>query len=133
MPPRRGHEPVMAGNRSGREDGISVEFRVLGALEVRDDDRQIDLGTGQQRKLLAILLLRANEVVSTDRLIEDLWDGRPPPTAAGASYGSRRTASDALAPATGARAAAQCHRGTGVSGRAPAWRRPARPLRYTAQ
>ena len=34
------------------------------------------------RALLAILLLRAGEPVSRDRLIEDLWDGRPPATAA---------------------------------------------------
>jgi DNA-binding SARP family transcriptional activator/DNA-binding beta-propeller fold protein YncE len=64
-----------------------MDFRVLGPLEVRDDDRPVELGTGRQRKLLAILLLRANEVVSTDRLIDEVWDGRPPPTAAKALQG----------------------------------------------
>src|SRR6266705_4992730 len=60
----------------------TMEFRVLGPLEVRDGDRAADVGAGRQRMLLAILLLHANEVVSTDRLIEALWDGHPPPTAA---------------------------------------------------
>jgi YVTN family beta-propeller protein len=55
-----------------------VEFRILGPLEVIEDDRPIQLGRGRERALLALLLLRANEVVSTDRLIEDLWrDGQP--------------------------------------------------------
>ena len=77
----------MAGNGSVRDNRRGMEFRILGPLEVRDGDRPIELGTGRQRKLLAILLLRANEVVSTDRLIDELWDGHPPPTAAKALQG----------------------------------------------
>ena len=41
----------------------------------------MDLGGAKQRALLAILLLHANEVVSTDRLIDALWDEAPPETA----------------------------------------------------
>ena len=40
------------------------------------------LGGAKQRALLAVLLLRANEVVSIDRLIDELWGDEPPPTAA---------------------------------------------------
>jgi YVTN family beta-propeller protein len=59
-----------------------MEFRVLGALEVREDgDRAIPLGAGKQRAALAILLLHANEVVGTERLIDELW-GEDPPKAA---------------------------------------------------
>jgi YVTN family beta-propeller protein len=59
-----------------------MEFRVLGALEVREDgDRPIPLGAGKQRAALAILLLHANEVVGTERLIDELW-GESPPRAA---------------------------------------------------
>jgi YVTN family beta-propeller protein len=59
-----------------------MEFRVLGALEVREDgDRSIPLGAGKQRAALAILLLHANEVVGTERLIDELW-GESPPKAA---------------------------------------------------
>jgi YVTN family beta-propeller protein len=55
-----------------------VEFRILGPLEVVEDDGPLRLGHGKERALLAVLLLRANEVVSTDQLIEDLWrDGAP--------------------------------------------------------
>jgi DNA-binding SARP family transcriptional activator/nucleotide-binding universal stress UspA family protein len=55
-----------------------VEFRVLGPLEVLEDGRSLPLGGARQRALLAILLTHANEVVSTDRLIDQLWGGRPP-------------------------------------------------------
>lgn len=41
----------------------------------------VELGGGKQRALLAILLLHANESVSADRLIDDLWGEQPPPTA----------------------------------------------------
>jgi YVTN family beta-propeller protein len=58
-----------------------VEFRILGPLEVVDDDRPLQLGRGRERALLALLLLRANEVVATDVLIEHLWLDSPPATA----------------------------------------------------
>src|SRR4051794_6946182 len=59
-----------------------MEFSVLGPLEARHDGRPIPLGSRKQRALLAMLLLRANEVVSSDALIDDLWGERPPPSAA---------------------------------------------------
>jgi DNA-binding SARP family transcriptional activator len=59
-----------------------MEFRLLGPLEVVEGDRSLALGGGKQRSLLAVLLLHANEVVSRDRLIAELWTGRPPATAA---------------------------------------------------
>jgi DNA-binding SARP family transcriptional activator len=58
-----------------------MEFRILGPLEVRDGDRTISIGGGRQRALLALLILNANETVSTDRLVEELWAGRAPATA----------------------------------------------------
>src|SRR6266498_904096 len=58
-----------------------MEFRVLGPLEVVAAGRSLDLGGQKQRALLALLLLEANRVVSTDRLIDALWDERPPETA----------------------------------------------------
>ena len=54
-----------------------MEFRVLGPLEVADGDSLVPLA-GAQRALLALLLLSANEVVSSDRLIEELWGDRSP-------------------------------------------------------
>ena len=59
-----------------------MDFRILGPLEVLDDGRALELGGARQRALLAILLLRHGHVVKADRLIEDLYGGRPPATAA---------------------------------------------------
>jgi predicted ATPase/DNA-binding SARP family transcriptional activator len=58
-----------------------MEFRILGPLEVLEDGRSVKLGGAKQRALLAVLLLHANRVVSTDALLEALWGDRPPETA----------------------------------------------------
>ena len=58
-----------------------MEFRILGPLEVLEEGRPVALGGAKQRALLAVLLLHANEVVSRDRLIDELWGGEPPDTA----------------------------------------------------
>jgi DNA-binding SARP family transcriptional activator len=60
-----------------------IEFRVLGPFEVLVDGRALELKRRKQRSLLALLMLRAGEVVSTDRLIEELWAGKPPKAAVG--------------------------------------------------
>ena len=59
-----------------------MDFRVLGPLEAVADGRVVALDAAKPRALLAILLLHANEPVASDRLIDDLWAGRPPATAA---------------------------------------------------
>lgn len=59
-----------------------VELRCLGPLEVRGfDGIPIDLGGPQQRLVFALLLVHANEVVSTDRIIDSVWGESPPDTA----------------------------------------------------
>ena len=59
-----------------------MEFRVLGPLEVRDGERVLPLGGAKQRAVLAILLLRHDEVVSRDRLVDGVWGDAPPASAA---------------------------------------------------
>src|SRR5215217_5791528 len=59
-----------------------MDFHILGPLEVLDEGRAIPLGGSRQRALLALLLLHANETLSMDRLIDELWGERAPPTAA---------------------------------------------------
>lgn len=54
-----------------------MQFRILGPLEVSDGGSALALGGASQRVLLALLLLHANEVVSSDRLIDELWDEPP--------------------------------------------------------
>jgi DNA-binding SARP family transcriptional activator len=58
-----------------------VEFGILGQLEAVEDGTPLELAGRRPRALLAMLLLRANEVVSVDRLIDGLWDDDPPETA----------------------------------------------------
>ena len=58
-----------------------MDFRLLGPLEVSDQHRALALGGLKQRSLLAVLLLHANEIVATDRLIAELWGEAPPATA----------------------------------------------------
>src|SRR4051812_27825163 len=58
-----------------------MEFRILGSLQVLAGERLIPLGGAQQREVLAILLLHRGEVVSVDRLVDELWGERPPDTA----------------------------------------------------
>src|SRR4051794_40728375 len=55
-----------------------MEFRILGPVEVVDDGRSLPLGGSRQRALLTALILRMNEVVPTDRLLEEVWADDPP-------------------------------------------------------
>ena len=59
-----------------------MDFRILGPLEVLDQGRRVSVRRGKEQALLAYLLLHANELVASDRLVDELWGERPPPTAA---------------------------------------------------
>jgi predicted ATPase/DNA-binding SARP family transcriptional activator len=65
----------------------TVQFRVLGPLEVLVDGRLAALGAAKQRLVLAALLADANAVVSLDRLIDILWGEAPPQSAHGTVQG----------------------------------------------
>jgi DNA-binding SARP family transcriptional activator len=54
---------------------------LLGPLEARAERAPVSLGPPQQRTLLTLLLLHANEVVSRDRIVDELWGEQPPATA----------------------------------------------------
>jgi DNA-binding SARP family transcriptional activator len=56
-------------------------FCVLGRIAVTADGSELDLGATREAALLADLLLHANQTVATDRLIDDVWQGEPPPGA----------------------------------------------------
>ena len=52
-----------------------MDFHILGPIEAIERDRPLALGGAKQRALLGMLLLHAGEVVSSDRLIDELWRG----------------------------------------------------------
>ena len=60
-----------------------MEFRILGPLQVLQDGTAVEPGSPKQRALLLNLLIHRGQVVSRDRLIEDLWAGSPPSTGLG--------------------------------------------------
>ena len=62
----------------------AIEFRLLGPLEVWRAGQQLAVGGAKPRALLAILLLHADQIISTDELIDGLWGERPPLGAANA-------------------------------------------------
>src|SRR4051795_2611058 len=64
-----------------------MDFRLLGPLEVAGDEGSLTLGGIKQRSLLAMLLLHANQLVSTNPLIDALWGRAPlPRNRVGSSY-----------------------------------------------
>src|SRR5215211_187816 len=55
-----------------------MDYRILGPLLVSRENERLTLGGRRNTELLSLLLLRPNEVVSSDRLVEDLWAGAAP-------------------------------------------------------
>jgi predicted ATPase/DNA-binding SARP family transcriptional activator len=70
-------------------DGVATststasEFRVLGPVEAVRAGQPVRLGGRRQRWLLALLLVEPGQAISSDRLIDELWQGRPPQGAEG--------------------------------------------------
>ena len=55
-----------------------MRFRILGPLEVKTGEDWVSIGAAKWRAVLASLLLRSGQVVSTDTLIDELWGDDPP-------------------------------------------------------
>jgi DNA-binding SARP family transcriptional activator len=75
---QRAAEVLAAEVRYGPRRGQGMDYRILGPLLVSREGEAVTLGGRRNAELLSLLLLRANEVVSSDRLVEDLWAGAPP-------------------------------------------------------
>ncbi|WP_432869368.1 BTAD domain-containing putative transcriptional regulator [Microbispora rosea] len=84
-----------------------VRLRVLGRITAEVDGRPADLGTSLQRAVLARLVCARGHVVSTDRFVDDLWRGQPPPRALGALQVYVSNLRRALEPGRAPRAAAR--------------------------
>jgi DNA-binding SARP family transcriptional activator len=63
-----------------------MEFRLLGAFEVWDNGEPLEIAGAKRRALLALLVLRANEVVRSELLVDELWGEHPPRNAAAALH-----------------------------------------------
>ena len=73
-PPTRANLP----KRSAEAYGPRMRFKVLGPLRVTRDDDPLTLGGPKQRAVLAHLLVRANDLVPADVLIDLVWGEDPP-------------------------------------------------------
>ncbi len=84
-----------------------MKFLVLGPLAAQGASGRLELGGPRQRSVLARLLIAGGDVVSVDRLIDDLWNGEPPPRAVGSLQAFvsnlRRTLEPGRAPRSPAR------------------------------
>jgi DNA-binding SARP family transcriptional activator len=99
-----------------------MDFRILGPLEVVDAGRQLQLGGSKQRAVLAMLVLNANHMITSDRLIARLWDDEPPRSAVGTLQTYISHLRNALEPGRARGAAAQV-----LVTRAPGYLLRARP------
>ena len=63
------------------EPQASLEFRLLGPIEVRLGGEAVSLGGLRQRALLALLCLNRGTVVAVDRIVDELWGESPPASA----------------------------------------------------
>lgn len=68
----------MPGETSIAAGSGTIEIRVLGPVDVRRDGADVDVGHTRQRLVLALLVARMGVVTSTNWLIEQLWQDRPP-------------------------------------------------------
>lgn len=66
------------GTEAGDPDSRAVTFTLLGPLEIRKDRQDYAPTAPKILQLLAMLLLRAGEVVHIDSIIRELWAGEPP-------------------------------------------------------
>ena len=64
-----------------------MEFRVLGPVKVAAEGQQVDVGHPRQRAVLAVLVVRLNHAVPTERLVDCVWGEHPPASARNVLYG----------------------------------------------
>ena len=50
-----------------------MEFRILGPVEVLEGGRPLRVSGAKERAVLALLLLHANQLISSDRIVDEIW------------------------------------------------------------
>ena len=58
-----------------------MRYGILGPLELSENGRTVEIAGAKQRALLAMLLLNANRVVSSDELVDAIWEEQVPDSA----------------------------------------------------
>ncbi|WP_370942272.1 BTAD domain-containing putative transcriptional regulator [Amycolatopsis sp. cg5] len=86
---------------------MRVRLALFGPVRAWLDTAEANLGTAHRRTLLAVLALRANQVVSRAELIDSIWGETAPTSAHGSIYTYVSSLRAALEPDRGSRAAAQ--------------------------
>lgn len=64
----------------------ALRLRLLGPVRAWRGDQELDLGSARRRLVLAILALRANQVVSREELVDGVWGDSPPAKAVDILY-----------------------------------------------
>jgi DNA-binding SARP family transcriptional activator len=72
--------------QGGEKVSPGVEFNLLGPFEVVVDGAPVPLGGPRQQAVLALLLLESGHPLSAERMLDTVWDGRPPASAASTLY-----------------------------------------------
>jgi DNA-binding SARP family transcriptional activator/WD40 repeat protein len=78
----RAASPLAVRRRQRVNDAVTVQYRTLGPLVVEDSGGSLPLGGPKQRLVLALLLVEPDRVVHLDRLVDGVWEDRPPGGAA---------------------------------------------------
>ena len=78
-----GEDPAVAATAPKEQRADEAEIRVLGPVELWLGPNRQPLGGPRQRAVLGRLVLARGSVVATERLIDDVWSGKPPPKAIG--------------------------------------------------
>jgi DNA-binding SARP family transcriptional activator len=71
-------QPRLVSASGGWYNQHVLEYRILGPVEVAGETGPLSLGGQKQRALLGLLILSAGTVVSTDRIVDQLWGEHPP-------------------------------------------------------
>jgi hypothetical protein len=82
FPARRAYGTVAIMVSSALAPAVNVQFSLLGPVRAQRGLDELDTGPRQQRTILALLLVRANQLVTVDDMIELLWEQDPPGSAA---------------------------------------------------
>src|SRR5215475_11502087 len=83
---RRGYGTIAIMFSADADLPVNVQFSLLGPVRAWRGPAELDLGPNQQRAVLALLLVRANQLVTIDDLIDLLWEQNPPGSAINVIY-----------------------------------------------